>query len=1092
MEESICSRATGSECLADQLERPSQDDRAYRVIRLQNDLEALLIHDPDTDKASAALDVDAGSFSDEPSLPGMAHAVEHLLFMGTEKYPGENDYNSYLASHSGYSNAFTSETHTNFFFEVASRGDHSGSAEERSNPGPLFGALDRFAQFFIAPLFLEETLDRELKAVDSENKKNLQNDHWRLRQLIKSLSNPQHPYCFFSTGNLQTLRDDPVARGVRIRDEFMRFHREQYSANRMKLAVLGRESLDTLQEWVETLFSPVHNKKLSQNRWDGLPISTGQELGTVAFAKPVMDSRFLQLRFEYRDEDSLHETQPGHYLSHLIGHEGPGSLLAYLKGKGWANDLSAAPENVCPGSGLFHIGVGLTPEGLKNYEQVVKTAFNYLAILHETPPQEWVFDELKRMAEVDFRYKQKGPASSTTCSLSQTMQKPLPRNRLLSGGRVLRKFDAKAIAEGASLLKVENLRLILVSNDAITGETKREKWYGTEYSVRKLSKDFCNDLKRAEMAPATARPAELHMPHKNEFIPYRLEVEKRAPLEPLKAPSLIRNDEAVRLWYKKDDQFWVPKANVRVHLRNPVCASTPRTLAMACLFVELVQDHLNEYSYDAEIAGLAHNIRSSSSGIHIWVSGYTDKLAVLLEKLLLTMRDLDIKNERFDIVKERLVRIYHNSEYESPYHQIDQYASWLASEKSWISEFVLAELRNISVSELRAFHHILVKKFHSEALVQGNLHRQDAQKLMALLEDTLKPQALPASQWPIQRSFVFPRGSNFLYERELKDPSNVNHCIDYFLMIGDLKDRALHAKLQIFEQMTEEAAFDQLRTKEQLGYVVFSGAVNYITTSAYHVLVQSEKPPGYLETRIDAFLRSFKKDLADMTPETFESHKRSVINKRLQKLQNLNEECSRFWAQITSDYYNFEQRYDDVTHIKSLTKEDLLSFYNYYIDPSSESRSKLSIHLLARSSPEKVAQDMSPADRVETLASLFGGILTATGVDAHTEALCTKLREANVEEGNVSKIVEAAATYLKDDTDASAQQTLQITDQVERTLPTVLPQIGIQTRAEDHSNPTNEATVIQDVQSWKASLALGVGATPVRDLSLYEDLDPKL
>jgi insulysin len=67
------------------LERPQLDDRAYRIITLPNKLEVLLIHDANTDKASAALDVNVGSFSDSEDLPGIAHAVEHLLFMGTEK-----------------------------------------------------------------------------------------------------------------------------------------------------------------------------------------------------------------------------------------------------------------------------------------------------------------------------------------------------------------------------------------------------------------------------------------------------------------------------------------------------------------------------------------------------------------------------------------------------------------------------------------------------------------------------------------------------------------------------------------------------------------------------------------------------------------------------------------------------------------------------------------------------------------------------------------------------------------------------------------------------------------------------------------------
>lgn len=75
------------ERISDNLEAPSLDDRSYRVVRLPNRLEALLVHDPDTDKASASVNVNVGSFSDADDMPGMAHAVEHLLFMGTEKVP---------------------------------------------------------------------------------------------------------------------------------------------------------------------------------------------------------------------------------------------------------------------------------------------------------------------------------------------------------------------------------------------------------------------------------------------------------------------------------------------------------------------------------------------------------------------------------------------------------------------------------------------------------------------------------------------------------------------------------------------------------------------------------------------------------------------------------------------------------------------------------------------------------------------------------------------------------------------------------------------------------------------------------------------
>lgn len=282
--------------------------------------------------------------------------------MGTKKYPVENDYNQYLQAHSGSSNAYTATTSTNYHFEVSAKpaNDEEPSA---TNPSPLLGALDRFAQFFVEPLFLANTLDRELRAVDSENKKNLQSDTWRLHQLDKSISNPKHPYCHFSTGNVDTLKTIPESRGENIRQKFIEFYEKHYSANRMKLVVLGREPLDVLEAWVSEFFAEVKDQDLQPNRWPREVPFTQEQLGNICWAKPVMDSRELSLSFPFLDEDLLFETQPSRYLSHLIGHEGPGSIMAYIKSKGWANGLSAGAYAVCSGTpGLFECQIRLTPE----------------------------------------------------------------------------------------------------------------------------------------------------------------------------------------------------------------------------------------------------------------------------------------------------------------------------------------------------------------------------------------------------------------------------------------------------------------------------------------------------------------------------------------------------------------------------------------------------------------------------------------------------------------------------------------------------------------------------------------------------------
>lgn len=80
------------ESLTSTIVKGANDKRDYHVVRLSNQMEVLLISDPQTDKSAAALDVYVGSQSDPVELPGLAHLCEHLLFMGNEKYPKENDY----------------------------------------------------------------------------------------------------------------------------------------------------------------------------------------------------------------------------------------------------------------------------------------------------------------------------------------------------------------------------------------------------------------------------------------------------------------------------------------------------------------------------------------------------------------------------------------------------------------------------------------------------------------------------------------------------------------------------------------------------------------------------------------------------------------------------------------------------------------------------------------------------------------------------------------------------------------------------------------------------------------------------------------
>lgn len=433
----------------------------------------------------------------------------------------------------------------------------------------------------------------------------------------------------------------------------------------------------------------------------------------------------------------------------------------------------------------------------------------------------------------------------------------------------------------------------------------KEKWYGTEYTYEKIPQDFIDEIKAAANTTLKNRLTEIHLPHENQFIPTKFDVEKKEITTPAISPKLIRNDDLVRTWYKKDDQFWVPKANLFINCRNSLPGATGENYLKTRLYTDIVRDALEEYSYDAELAGLDYSVTSHTGGLEIEVSGYNDKLSVLLEKVLLTMRDLEVKQDRFDIIKERLLRGLKNWDYQQPYNQVGDFTRYLNSDKGLINDQILEELPHVTATDIQEFYPQLLRQMHIETFVHGNLYKEDALKLSDLVEATLKSRALPQTQWPIYRSLIFPPGSNYVYHKTLKDPANVNHCIEYLLFVGDRAIRPLRAKTLLLDQMTHEPAFDQLRTKEQLGYVVFSGSRPTVTSIGYRFIIQSERTPEYLSERIDSFLIQWSTTLEQMSDSEFEGHKRSLITKRLEKLKNLDQESNRLWGHVESEYLDF-------------------------------------------------------------------------------------------------------------------------------------------------------------------------------------------
>lgn len=150
---------------------------------------------------------------------------------------------------------------------------------------------------------------------------------------------------------------------------------------------------------------------------------------------------------------------------------------------------------------------------------------------------------------------------------------------------------------------------------------------------------------------------------------------------------------------------------------------------------------------------------------------------------------------------------------------------------------------------------------------------------------------------------------NFIYELPVPNKNDVNSAITYYAHVGDIADVKARAALALFAHIVSEPAFNQLRTVEQLGYIVSSSNWGSTGSLGWRLVIQSEKNPVFLENRVDNFLDTTVKPLLEEMPiEEFEQKRKSLVQKKLEKFKNLGDETNSFWTHITSGYHDFMRR----------------------------------------------------------------------------------------------------------------------------------------------------------------------------------------
>ena len=402
------------------------DTREYSSIVLANQLEVVLVSDPSIEKSAAALSVGVGSFQEPKEFGGLAHYLEHMLFLGTKTYPEVGDYSEFVSRNGGTQNAYTQLDHTNYMVAV--------------NNDAFAEALKRFSGFFYEATLDEHYADKERNAVHSEWSMKGPNDWVILGQLDGLTLNQDHPISQFNWGNLTSLADKP---DNKLQDALLNLYHTYYSANLMKAAMISNLPLADMEKLAREYFGKIPNKNTPAPKVT-VPVANTDNLKKIIHYVPQAEMKQLRMSFVIENNAAQFAVKPNGFVNYILNNEMPGTLASTLRDAGLSEGLYTSYDaDEYGNAGSFTLYIDLTETGLQNRDRVMAAVLKYLELLRNKGVDKKYFSEIKQSLSNSFRFKEKTNDYNYAMQIAADLQH-VPTHYVLSSNYEYQRFNPQA------------------------------------------------------------------------------------------------------------------------------------------------------------------------------------------------------------------------------------------------------------------------------------------------------------------------------------------------------------------------------------------------------------------------------------------------------------------------------------------------------------------------------------------------------------------------------------------------------------------------------------------------------------------------
>lgn len=886
----------GYSILTDAINKSDRDERQYRVIELANQMKVLLISDQKAVKSLASLALPVGSLHDPKSQQGLAHYTEHMVLMGSKKYPQAASFSEFLSQHAGSYNASTAAYRTAFYFEIEN--------------SAFLPALDRLADAIAEPLLDAKYADKERNAVNAELTIARSNDGFRIGQIDAETINQDHPAAMFSGGNLETLSDKPDSQ---LQTELEKFYHQYYSANIMVGVLYSNQSLDELASAAVTSFGQIRNNhiKVEEIRQEAIGPNN---LAKLIYMEPAQSKKLLYIQFPINNNVAEFKDKSDEYISFMISNRSPNTLFSQLQQQGLIESISANSDPIRYGnSGIFSIVVNLTDQGMAEKDKVIADVFAYLKLLKQKGINQQYYDEIAKVLALEFRYPNISRDMSYVEWLSDQMLL-YPVEHVLDADYVATHFNSHAIVDRLDSLTVDNARIWVIAPNQQTD--KLAYFVNAPYRIEDINQQKINNL------ITNIKDDNFSLPLINPYIASDFSIFNQKTDNA--NTHYIFDSSGNNIHFVSEYFADEPKAAIMLSLRSNTSLSTVDNQVMFYLLDYLVNRELAILYFQASVAGVDIST-GADNGLAISLSGFNQHLDEMLLTILNTYHSTTINDDNLQLAKSWYLEKLAAAEQASSYSLAMQPIAALSSVPYFERDSKRAALELITPEKLQQYRDELLSNSVPYMLSLGNITNDNSQLLYNKIKATLN---LTAHYLP-EKSININDKIDALISKKTNNTDNA-------LLMGFIPkgyDKISSNMMSYFlYKIISPWFYDQLRSNEQLGYAVFSLPVTIGDSSGLGFLIQSNQyDPAYLNQRYQAFYPIILQKLNVLSDSEFAQYKQSIINELLMAPQTLDEEFDSYLTDYRESLFDFTSKQQKLERVSTLTKAELIEFYKQAI-----------------------------------------------------------------------------------------------------------------------------------------------------------------